>query len=258
MTLGRRTIQSDANALQPYLNKSTVGRAYNMFLALPQLRGFWPMSSIDDAFAAYDLSKQGRTLTATSLTAASFGVKNIMPYTTYDGSADYHSRADEAGMDIASSMTMGCWFSPTTTPTGTSEVIMGKDGTGGGNDEAYSIWRQATSGQIRAHMSDDGATTYQVNNTTTVPVAGSWYFLVLRFVPSTSVDSYVNNEKKSNTSSIPATIYNTSEGFAIGARHPSSAQRFMNGDISLAFICAASLTDSHIAALYNATKGLFK
>jgi len=256
MTLGRRTIQSDANALRPYLG-SKVGDAFAMFQALPQLRGFWPMSSIDDGFDAFDLSAQGRTLTATSLTAASFTTKNIMPYCVYDGSADFHSRADESGLDITGSLTMGCWYSPTTTPSGSSEYILTKNGAV--TQFAYQLRRVQTTGYIKVEISADGtATTAAATNTSTIPVAGVWSWVVFRFDSASTLSVTVNTDKAS-VATAATTIFNSTASFAIGCTDPDGGgTNLMPGSVSMAFLCAAALSDSHIAELYNSTKGLFK
>lgn len=46
-----------------YAPTTSWGNIVSMNLGLPGLRGYWPMTSIDENEAVYDLSGQGRTLT---------------------------------------------------------------------------------------------------------------------------------------------------------------------------------------------------
>ncbi len=46
-----------------YAPTTSWGNIISMNLGYPGLRGYWPMSSIDENEAVYDLSGQGRTLT---------------------------------------------------------------------------------------------------------------------------------------------------------------------------------------------------
>lgn len=77
------------------------------FLLLPQLRGLWPMSSVDQAGTVYDLSGQGRAMTAVGGMTYDLTAENA-PYANFaDG---YLTRpGDEAGLEDTS-VSFGGWF----------------------------------------------------------------------------------------------------------------------------------------------------
>jgi len=87
-------------------------------LALPGLRGFWPMSSFNEAGNAYDMSEQGRVMTYNGNPL--YNYDGVVPYVALDGIGDFLSRADEAGLDIIGTetyvdgavhgLTLGGWF----------------------------------------------------------------------------------------------------------------------------------------------------
>jgi len=80
----------------------------SMLLALPALRGCWPMSSVRYASTsrATDISGQDNHLT--SVNTVDFGYDNFIPYAEFDGTNQYLYRsdggaanwADNAGMRV--------------------------------------------------------------------------------------------------------------------------------------------------------------
>ena len=246
--LGRGSLEGDATSLLPYLSMGRVGNAIGTHLALPQLRGFWPMSSIDDSFNAYDLSGQNRTLTANSLTSASFGTSSLTPYVDFDGTADYYSRADEAGLDLGNDLTSGGWFYFDGTST-TSQII-GK-GVSGTN---ISFKMTQTNADL-ASVVHDG--TSADTKTYTSQIVAGWHHLVQVAYLDTNIKHliYFDGEALAEQTSSLTTINNSTAAFTIGSI--SGGGNYFDGRASMCFICNTILTAAHVAALFSVSRGLY-
>lgn len=217
------------------------------YLALPNLRGFWPMSSQDNSGNAYDLSGQGRTLTNNG--TATFDVyNNVVPFVDLNGSSQYMSRADESALDISSALTLGVWFRP--------DVVTGSQGlvskyTVSGSQQSYLLYLNAAT--LYADISSTGA------NDFTVTIAGTtasvWHFGALRFTPSTELAVWLDGTKAVNTTSIPASLFNSTAALQLGLFNTSGT--YLNGGLALAFVCAAALTDQLIGSLFQRTRARF-
>ena len=244
------SVQDEIAAVENFLlTPLTIAR----FLGLPGLRGFWPMSSVDNAGAVYDLSGQGRTLTNTG--PATFGATTPgLPYGIFNGTTQYLSRADEAGLDITGALTMGGWFYATAFTPATIHIGMGKYSTAAGNF-SYRLTFQTATSTTAAQISGDGTDEIAVTSSLAA-VINSWHFLTLRYTPSTELAIWVNDTKTVNTTSIPAALFNGNAAFQINGRAGGTNNLFA-GRAALGFLCAAALADAQITDLYNSTRGLF-
>lgn len=101
-----------------------------------------------------------------------------------------------------------------------------------------------------AMTSDAGTKTHSA-----VLSTGVWYFTVGRFVPSTSIDVYVNNNKESLTVGVGAAMTNTAHAFQIGTF--ASGTQLLNGRAALCFLCANALPDVILTGLFEQTRLLF-
>lgn len=226
------------------------------YLALPGLRGFWPMSSFNENGNAYDMSEQNRTLTYNG--NPTYNYDNVVPYIDLDGTGDYLSRADEAGLDILGTETYvaaavrglswGGWLYPE--ETGTLEHILTKWGAPG--QRAYRISLEANN-TFTANISDDG-TNYDTA-TSAVVAMNTWYFVVGRFDPSTEIDIFVN-EVEVVQATARASIFNSNTSFEIGSRAAGSGP--FQGWASLCFLCATYLSDAIISSLFQQTRAAFR
>ena len=246
---------------EPNLAWKTACSAMRM---LPGLRGFWPMSSFNENGDAYDLSGQGRTLTYNG--NPTYNYSSLIHYIDLDGTGDYLSRTDEAGLDIlgtesyvagaAQGLTLGGWFYFKVFPA--FPTCLGKHDGVGGNQRSYVIWIDTGAGNVPVMVvSSNGTAVGQVTVLhTTGLVVDTWYFIVGRFVPSTSLTIFLDGSGVSNAAGIPASIFNSTTAFMIGARSVPPAS-FLNGQASLCFLCAAALSDSIISALFQQTRAIF-
>jgi hypothetical protein len=224
------------------------------FLALPGLVGFWPMSSVQRSTGnVYDLSGQGRTLTYNG--NPTFNYTGLVPYANLDGTGDYFSRADESDLDILGTetiynstvrgLTLGGWFYVSSS----NGVILSKFTSGTG------WYIQADGGSYRFGLSNNGGiTTYAVTNTVLTNTA-RWYWMVGRFIPSSSISMRIDSTIVTNSTSIPASIANNAGSFQISGI--GGASQLLTGRASLCFLCANALSDAIISSLFEQTRGVF-
>jgi hypothetical protein len=229
-------------------NSFAWGNAISYYLGLPQLRGFWPMSSVNENGNPYDLSGQGRTLTNNN--AATFGVYGLQSYTALNGVNQYHSRADEAGLDITGSLTFGAWIRPSAN---VGAGIIGKYDTAG-NNRAYLIRRDATT-TITLFISSNGIVATSIPSTEFAPI-NTWSFICGRYTQATTMSIFINNIVASLAVGIPASISNSAAQLDMGAWR-SGTFEFFPGYIALPFLCAAACSDAQINALYWLGRPLF-
>lgn len=239
----------------------TLGEFYGSYFGLAGLRGLWLPGSADNTGAVYDRSGQGRTLTYNG--NPTIGVhNNLVPYYDYDGTGDFHSRADEAGLDILGTetyiatalrgLTLGGWFY------WSSAVKAGDNGLvskylSAGNQKSYVLYTNGGDSEARMIVSVDGITGTEVDSTI-VLTTGKWYFIWGRFVPSTSLAVSVNNNANINTSTIPASIFNSTAAFNIAGFGGGSVN---NCRCALAFLCASALSDELLTYLWYRGRVLF-
>jgi len=229
------------------------------YLALPGLRGFWPMSSVGDGGLCEDLSGQGRDLTYNGNPV--YGFDNIAPYIDFDGTGDYLSRADESGLDILGNesyienpgLTLGGWFNFTNVTQ--IACCMGKIGGLVTNTSYFLNYRGDLSPKRTQFGISDSSSFYTIGNQNGPNNADEWNFLAGRLTPSTEIKQWINNITASATTSIPATTINTSVDFTIGAYSTLGVP--LSGKASMCFLCTAALSDTIINHLYQVSRGMF-
>lgn len=252
---GKRLSKQEARAGGP-----TLGEFYSQFQGLPGLRGLWYPGSVDNTGALYDQSGQGRTLTYNGNPTLNLH-NSLIPYWDYDGAGDWHSRADEAGLDIQGTettiaaalrgLTWGGWFWVDTFANNRGLLTKGDGGTAAGS--AYNLYLSTTG--IKADIYN-GATGYGVSSAALS--TGTWIFAVSRFTPSAELALLTNGVKVVNTTSIPASLNNGGASAPLNiANLANSGSLYLDGRCALAFVCAALLPDALLAYLFNRSRPLF-
>ena len=231
------------------------------FLALPGLRGFWPMSVFDGSGNAIDVSGHGHTLTYNG--NPTYNVTGLAPYLALDGTGDYLSKADDEDLDILGTeayvgipgLTLGGWFYSTDTTN--SRGAMSKwDSTGPQRSYALLLGGAVEGDPVLFYISDDGTNTDNVVSSVGYS-ASTWTFIAGRFDDSdTGAEQavWVNATKTTDTTA-RAAAFNSTADFLIGGRH--GGNDLMTGRASLCFLCAAAVPDNTISLLYQCSRGLF-
>jgi hypothetical protein len=180
------------------------------------------------------------------------------------GSSELLYRADEADFDILGNesfihsdyrgLTIGAWayFDAVAQHSG----IAGKWTSG---QKSY-LLHMNNVGQAEMYVSNDGAAQIYATYSAAALVTGRWYFLCGRFDPSTEIKIWVNDNSNIKTVNVPATLFNGTASFAVGAwgTQPATWTSFMDGRVSMVFLCAAYLPDHTVRRLYYRTRPLFQ
>lgn len=235
----------------------------SLFLALPALRAFWPMSAVDYDIAggggpytdqAKDLAGGGHHLT--NYNFALFSYDNLIPYVEFDGTNDYLGRADGGGLEWADirgtelyiqpaqrGLTLGGWF-----------YIHSKAAIAGlvGKWTPYLLYYWQPTNVIRFSIHDGGAqhNTPGFND----PSVDTWYFVCGTYFPSGSINLYVNGTKLTNAAGIPAALPDTATDFFVGQY---LAGNYLSGRASMCFLCAAALSDAIVGQVFQQSRAMF-
>lgn len=222
------------------------------FLGLPRLRGLWCAANVDSNTDLIDYTGQGRTLLDAG--APGFSVYNdLAPYFgLVPASSQYYSRADEAGLDLTGSHTVGIWVYPNTLGAATSAFLAKHDGSTNAGSNFLLDWNIGAAANL-SYGVFSGANAYRAS--TTGISTGGWYFLVGRYLASTSVSLHVNGVWTTNTTGIPASLNNNASVFEIGGI--AGANFLLAANVSVAFLCAAAHSDALISQVYQQTRGWF-
>lgn len=239
--------------------------ACSMYQALTGLRGFWPMSSLLATGNAVDLSGQVRTLTYNGNPVYNFD--GLAQYIRFDGTGDFLSRADEAGLDILGTetyvaaghrgLTLGGWFRPESATV--ADSLISKWGAAGQRSYILQLRGDVAGDPIEFIMSDDGTNVSNVQSSNGF-TTNTWYFMAARFNPSPPVANEELTVWLNSTRTVAATaraaIFNSNAALYIGS--DVGVGNLYTGRASLCFLCAAALADATVWAIYQHTKALFK
>ena len=251
------TLQNDVNALEASFNNGAYQGIISALQFLPALRGLW-VSSLDESGDVYDFSEQGRKLTNPG--PALVGLDDRWPYLQFDGSNDYLYRGDEAGLDISGAesfvesayqgLTAGGVFRFDDLSGANNMGVLGRWKTTG-NQRSWLLYLRDTTQRLQAVASDNGTSTVMSIASSKVLGSKDYYFCVFRFVPSTSLDVWVNDTKDSDTAgTLIATLFNTSAQFNVMAYNDGAAANRNQGREVFSFLCAAALSDDLIELIY--------
>jgi len=241
-------------------------------MALPALRAFWPMSSVDytTASRARDVAGGGYHLTDNNTVLFGSGqsdaLPTMVPYAEFDGVNQYLSRADGGAANWADitgteayvvaaqrGLTVGGWFRFGTVAPATFDGVIGKFN-GLANQKSYQVLAFSAGTKIYFEISTDGVAVIPAVSTMAIS-ADIWYFCVGRFTPSAEVAMFVNDVKDINVAGVPASIFDGTANFEIARRN--SAGTYLDIRASLCFLCASALSDSIINALFQQTRKLY-
>ncbi|MGD8500733.1 MAG: hypothetical protein PVJ86_08805 [Phycisphaerales bacterium] len=226
------------------------------FLALPGLRGFWPMSAFQSNGDCFDQSGNGRLLTYNG--NPTYNYDDLVPYIDLDGTGDYLLRGDEAGLDITGletyvaaavrGLTAGGWFW-IDSHAAESTLISKYDV--GGNQRTFSL-HIAPAGNLRGYLSNNGVAFETI--AAGVITTGEWFFAVFRFDPGNEKSLFLNNVETVQATAYASLHLGTAD-LLIGGIHGGT--RLLDGRASLCFLCATLLSDGILSSLFQQTRPVF-
>lgn len=235
----------------------------SMYMLLPGLRGFWPMSTFDGTARAMDHGGSGLHLTYNGDPV--YRVDGLAPYIDLDGTGDYLNRGTEAAFEIrgavgsepyvgAPGLTLGCWFYPE--DDASNDYLMSKQGAAAQRAYLISATGNVANDPFRITISDDGTAQNSASNTNIT--YNAWNFGVGRFNAADAgaeLAAFVNGTVVTAATAMNS-IHNSNADFLIGGRALGPANLF-TGKIALAFLCVSAVPNNILNALFAHARTAF-
>lgn len=224
----------------------------DLFIRLPALRGYWPMSVVDYIGGAVDHSGGSVNLQRTGdpdygYDGNAYVQLGVATDFLYGATAMLNFTGTEAWVDSGiQGLTVGGWFWVDSSP-GVDSGFVSKFG--GAAQYGFVLNWLATNAP-RFMVSGNGTTTTSV--TYSPRSLDTWHFVVGRFTPGAELAIFVNGDKVTNTSSIPASINVSTQNFEVG-RYFNDNARVIEGRARDVFICAVALPDATLTQLHRAS-----
>jgi len=224
----------------------------DVFIRLPALVGYYPMSALSGSGSATNHTGGGGDLVQTGTVPAAFDGN---AYRQVGNGVNYLSVTSAYGITgteafVSSSirgLTIGCWCMIDTVP-GTNSGVAGKDDDTA--DRGYSIF-YSTSGKFNFFVSGDGVSLVIAQGAGAG--IGIWHFVVGRFMPSVEVAIFTDGDKNVNTTSVPSSCFVSSQAFEVGRYHGGDVF-VLHAKVRDLFICAAALSDDLIEEIRNSSR----
>ena len=230
-------------------------------MTLPATRAFWPMSSV-----AYTnpqgLDVSGNANHLTNNNSSTFGYANLIPYVATDGINQYLSKADGGAANWADiigteayilaaerGLTIHGWFLLTSVAANVGIVNKGTTVAAASSYELFNV----AGGTLSFRVSTGAA--YVGVSPATLIVANTWYHIVCRYIPATSISIFLNGTKATTVAGIPAALPDSAAQFTVGAF--STPASYMPGRSTMVSLCAAQHSDVMIAAEFAQERVLF-
>lgn len=217
----------------------------DLFIRLPALRAYWPMSAanylgqaVDHSNASVNLQRSGAPTYGFDGNAyVQLGIANDF---LFDLIGELDFTGTEAWIDSGiQGLTVGCWVKVQTTPS-TDSGLISKDAAN--PERGFLLW-QSTTNIPGFQVSGAGITVIAVTGSTIS--LDTWHFIVGRFTPSTELAVFVDGDKAVYTTSIPSSVNISTQNFEVG-RFLNDNNRIIEGRARDVFICAAALPDALI------------
>lgn len=242
---------------------------YSTFQGILGLRGLWWPGNVTVVGNLPDMSGQGNALVDNVAGAVSTRLSGMLPIYPFNGTTQYISGASATWNQILGTegrvtpssrgLTLGGWFFNNSTAPANFKGIMSRWNDNAVNQRSY-LLAQTTTGHFQAYVSGNGTNQFSVDSNA-VPVSG-WHFIIGRYTPSTELAIFDNYDggtgiKVTNTTTIPASLFNCTAELEIGAYDAALATSFFAGFYGLAFLACSALPDAHIIYLFNRTRLFF-
>lgn len=224
-------------------------------LLIPQLRGFWPMSSVDENGDVLDLSGHGHHLTNNNNVPFGIGERNI-PYANMESGAGppYLSRPDQPSLNTEDEITMGGWVRLNYGTEGTLFHKGETPSTGAGTSYVLQVF--TTGGKTYLWFDLELQTTPIAGINGQIDpdaIEGSWTHLAATHSKADGLAKLFLNGKKLHEETVPnEPIEASTKPFVIGTDFfGGSPRRTLRGRAALCFLSAAALPDELIYWLFK-------
>lgn len=251
-----RRIEDDLARLQrkPSVDVHKFGALMAAYQALPGMRGFWPLSSLDAGNNPSDISGQERHLTNNG-TATPGTHNDLIPTISLNGTSQYLSRPSEAGLTITGAFTALAWvkFNALGVAGVSHRPVMGKSPNGTNHSWWFAVDANSA-GAMVWNISNTGSVLISLGTPSGVIEIGNWYFLAMRYTPSSELKGWVMEAEYILTTGVPASLFNNSGAFEIGR---VLGTHYTNGVMALPWLGAQAVPDRAIERIIESGRGLF-
>ena len=208
-------------------------RLYNRALSSREVRqlynfapgpvAHWKFDENTGTTSTYDSSGNSNDLTLTSMTESSWVNGKYGSALTYDGSADYASRTDDADFDFGTANFAVCGWLKTSSTTAYSAILNKYDFT---TNTGYLLQLSSDATKLRFSIWDDGIEGAAINSTTTVN-DGAWHYFC-GTKNGTNTQIYIDGVHENTGTGVTGNV-DTDKSLFLGARNNSTY--FLNGTI---------------------------
>ena len=234
--------------------------AIGMLQILPGIVGIWSGGTPGPSGQLIDKSGNGLSLTRQN---GLFGVDSntLISRLSFDSTIPrYWDRTDEAITSITGTeayiipkgLTILCWLNIPAIGASTQTGIAKWNATG--DQRSYALFFD-NAGNALGQISNNGTASGIKSLSIGTYPTNQWAFFSYRFTPSTEVAGWINRTKTTNTSSVPASIFDSTANFTIGATHGGG--NALSGRGSLLALFAAAVPDIFIDTYFQMTAPLF-
>jgi hypothetical protein len=243
--MGKRTAEVGRTRLIPHL----AGMGYP--------RGIW-VGNLNWANYSQYVSYSGTPLLG-------YGSGDIFYVDFVRASSQYMYHADNANFDITGTeswiasadrgLTLGGWFWLNSGASSSNAYgLITKNGDSG--QRAYGLYFINAAGNPLCMLTSvDGTATVSATHTTST-TQGAWHFCVGRFDPSTEIKLWIDGVTFTNTTSIPASLFNSTAQLRVGA-FDQTAPHYLDGRMAITFIYPHIVPDDLIDEYFDITRGVF-
>lgn len=219
-----------------------IAQQQDIFIKLPGIVAYYPFSITNASGDGLNHAGDTNRLTQVGTVPLAFD-GNAYRHTGaginyFDGGAIYGLTGTETFITASlRGFTIGGWFMVDTLPAAAAGM-MSKDKIS--PQRGYTlVWKNA--GNPALVVSSNGAATSTVD--ALASTLASWHFVVGRFIPSTELAIFVDGDKTTNTTAIPAQCFVSSQAFEIGRTFNDNNQ-VLHMKARDVFICRTALSDA--------------
>lgn len=229
--------------------------AYPATASLPQSGSIvsrWLLDEVSgnraDSVGTNTLTDNNTVASGTGYANATSGVDFVTAADFEKGNSEYLNRADNAGLSITGSLSMSFWWNPETVAA-TSYALMGK-WRADSNARSYLLNYGSTS-KFEFILSSNGTATKELDSVTT-PTISTWVWVTVVYTAGSRMEIFLNGvSDASTTTTVPASIADTTHDFALGAFFDSAWTEFADGKMQDAILWNVALTGAEVLSLYN-------
>jgi len=235
---------------------------------LPGLVGLWTGGGFGvtaDPFGiCTDQSGGGQYLIGVNSPELSHGNNGVVPFQSHTraNSEKFYNSLDRSfwitGIDSTveasiRGLTFGGWFRLDSLAN--KMGLMGKyEGTG--NKRSYVLLYDNADSKWTIMISDNGTAVTDSNDHPDLPIIDTWYHVVGRYTPGSLLDIFADGVISTSATG-DLSLHQNLSAFTVGSYETGGTTYYLDGDWSMAWVCACILPDEMIQRIYRTQRILY-